>query len=253
MCRSGTTTRQLACATILLFGWSAAARAQVLTDDQWHFGVTPYAWIVGLDGDVGVRRLQSSVSLAPWEVFKHLQFGFMANAQARKGAYGLGLDAIYAKLGDARAFAVLGDTGGLDMTLHLTTIAPSASYTIGDSAWSVDFIVGARYWNLSNNLDVTFPRLSNARSGTQQWVDATGGARVSWMPIEKLRVVALADGGGGGSRDTWQALGSLQYDAWEKWRLGAAYRVLAVNYDRNNFLFDTRLKGFRVGAPYHNW
>jgi len=32
-----------------------------------------------------------------------------------------------------------------------------------------------------------------------------------------------------------------------------AYRVLGVDYDRNNFLFDTRLKGFVVGATYHTW
>ena len=253
MCRSGTRTRSLAFAAIALLCWSTAARAQVLTDDQWHFAVTPYVWIVGLEGDLGVRRLQSNVDLAPWEIVKHLQFGFMANAQARKGPYGLGLDGIYAKLGGARAFAIRGDTGGLDLTQHMTILQPTGGYTIGDSTWSVDFLVGMRYWNLSTSLDVSFPRLSNERSGSRQWVDATGGARVTYAPYEKVHLVAAADGGGGGSRDTWQALGSVGYDAWSKWRLGAAYRVLAVNYDRNNFLFDTRLKGFVVGATYHTW
>jgi hypothetical protein len=236
-----------------LLCWSTAARAQVLTDDQWHFAVTPYVWIVGLEGDLGVRRLQSNVDLAPWEIVKHLQFGFMANAQARKGPYGLGLDGIYAKLGGARAFAIRGDTGGLDLTQHMTILQPTGGYTIGDSTWSVDFLVGMRYWNLSTSLDVSFPRLSNERSGSRQWVDATGGARATYSPYEKVHLVAAADGGEGGSRDTWQALGSVGYDAWSKWRLGAAYRVLAVNYDRNNFLFDTRLKGFVVGATYHTW
>jgi hypothetical protein len=253
MCRCGTSTRRGALVALAILGWSTAARAQVLSDDQWHFSATPYAWIVGLSGDLGVRRLQSSVDLAPWEIVKHLQFGFMANAQARKGPYGLGLDAIYAKLGGARALAVRGDTGGLDLTQHMTILQPTGGYTIGDSTWSVDFLLGMRYWNLSTSLDVDFPRLSNERSGSEQWVDATGGARVSWMPLDKLHLVAAADGGGGGSRDTWQALGSVGYDAWSKWRLGVAYRVLAVNYDRNNFLFDTRLKGFVVGATYHTW
>jgi hypothetical protein len=253
MCRCGTSTRRGALVALAILGWSTAARAQVLSDDQWHFSATPYAWIVGLSGDLGVRRLQSSVDLAPWEIVKHLQFGFMANAQARKGPYGLGLDAIYAKLGGARALAVRGDTGGLDLTQHMTILQPTGGYTIGDSTWSVDFLLGMRYWNLSTSLDVDFPRLSNERSGSEQWVDATGGARVSWMPLDKLHLVAAADGGGGGSRDTWQALGSVGYDAWSKWRLGVAYRVLAVNYDRNIFLFDTRLEGFVVGATYHTW
>jgi hypothetical protein len=73
------------------------------------------------------------------------------------------------------------------------------------------------------------------------------------VPIEKLHVLAAADGGGGGSKDTWQALGSVGYDLSTKWILGLAYRVLSVNYDRDNFLFDTRLKGFVVGATYHTW
>src|SRR6478609_6298215 len=103
----------------------------------------------------------------------------MANAEARKGPYGLGLDAIYAKLGDARAFAIRGDTGGLDLTQHMTILQPTSGYTIGDSTWSVDFLAGMRYWNLSTSLDVAFPRLSNERSGTRHCVDATGGARVS--------------------------------------------------------------------------
>jgi len=32
--------------------------------------------------------------------------------------------------------------------------------------------------------------------------------------------------------------------------LGFAYRVLAVNYERSDFLFDTRTKGFILGATY---
>lgn len=253
MRRWGRMSGWAACGAIALLGWSARVNAQVLTDDNWHYAVTPYAWITGLTGDVGVRRLQSDVDLKPWEVIKHLQFGFMAAGQARKGPYGIGLDAIYAKLGDAKALAVRGDTGALDLTQRMTIIQPTGGYTIGDSTWSVDFLLGMRYWNLSTSLDVTGTRLSNERSKTQQWVDATGGARLNWTPYDKLHVVASADGGGGGSKGTWQALGSLGYDAWSKWRLGVAYRVLSVDYDRNNFLFDTRLKGFVVGATYHTW
>jgi hypothetical protein len=252
MCRWGRMSKW-ACGAIALIGLSSSASAQVLTSDKWHFAVTPYMWLTGLVGDVGVGRLGSTVDLSPGDILKQLQFGIMAAGEARKGPYVLGLDAIYAKLGDARAFAVRGDSGALDLTQHETIIQPTGGYTIGDSTWSVDFLVGIRYWNLSTSLDVTGTRLSNERSMTQQWVDATGGARFNWMPLEKLHFVAAADGGGGGSKDSWQAYSSLGYDVWSKWRLGLAYRVLAVDYDRNNFLFDTRTKGFVVGATYHTW
>jgi hypothetical protein len=232
---------------------SNSARAQLLTSDKWHYSVTPYAWMIGLAGDVGVGRLSSNVDLSFSDILHHLNMAFMADADARKGPYVLGLDAIYSKLGAARALAVRGDSGDLSLDQHMTILQPTGGYTIGDSTWSVDFLVGMRYWNLSTALDVTGNRLSNERSMTQQWVDATGGARFSWTPQAKMHVVLAADGGGGGSKDTWQALGSVGYDAWEKWRLGVAYRELRVNYDRSNFLFDTRLNGFVVGATYHTW
>jgi hypothetical protein len=253
MCRSGTTTRRMTCAAVALLAWSTPLRAQVLTDDKWHFAVTPYVWLVGLGGDVGVRRLTSSVDLKPWEVLKHLQFGAMAYAEARKGPYGVGLDGIYAKLGDAKAIAVRGDTGALDIGLHMTILQPTGGYTIGDSTWSVAFLLGMRYWNLSPSFDVRFPRLSNERSGTGQWVDATGGARLNYVWSGKLHLIAAADGGGGGSKDTWQVLGSAAYDAWSNWNLGVAYRTLAVNRDHDNIVFDTRFKGFMLGATYHTW
>jgi hypothetical protein len=243
----------VACIALALLGWSTAARAQVLTDNRWHYSATPYLWLTDLGGDVGIGRLTSDVDLRPTDVLKHLQFGFMAAGAARKGPYVVGLDGIYAKLCDARALAVRGDSGDLDLTQHMTIIQPTGGYTIGDSTWSVDFLLGMRYWNLKTALDVTGTRLSNERSMTQQWADATGGARANWMPYENFHVMASADGGGGGSKGTWQAIGSLAYDAWSNWRLGAGYRVLSVNYDRNNFLFDTRLKGFVVGATYHTW
>jgi hypothetical protein len=233
--------------------WSADARAQIPVDNEWHYSVTPYMWLTGLVGDVGVGRLSSSVDLSPSDILHKLEFGIMGEAEARKGQYLIAVDAIYAKLGDARAFAIRGDTGGLALTQHETIIQPVGGYTIGDSTWSVDFLLGMRYWNLSTSLDVTGTRLSNERSMTQQWVDATGGFRFHWMPIEKFRFVAAGDGGGGGSRDTWQAYSSLGYDVSTRWSAALAYRVLAVDYDRNNFLFDTRTKGFVVGATYRTW
>ena len=56
--------------------------------------------------------------------------------------------------------------------------------------------------------------------------------------------------GGGGSQSTWQAYGSLGVDPSTYWTLGVAYRWLAVDYNRDNFLYDTTMKGFIFGATY---
>lgn len=244
-------TAGIAIATI---GWSASATAQVIIKNEWRYAVEPYVWAIGLDGDVGIGPVSSSVNLSPNDILNALDFGLMGRAEARKHSYVLALDGIYAKLGDSKVLAIRGDTGALELTQRITMLDPMGGYTIGDGTWTADLLLGMRYWNLSSSLDVDRTRRpSNERSMTEQWVDATGGVRLNWSPIEKLRVVAGGDGGAGGSKDTWQAYGSLNYDAWSRWSLGAGYRALAVNYDRNDFLFDTRLKGFEVVATYRTW
>jgi hypothetical protein len=236
---------------VALIGWSALATAQAYNRDKWRFGVTPYAWLSGLSGTVGIGPVTSNVDLSAADVLDALQFGIMGAGEARKGQWMIAADGIYASLGAGHVFAVRGDTGSLELTQRETIIQPVAGYTIGDGEWSLDFLGGVRYWNLSTTLDVDRARRpSNERSGSRQWVDATGGLRLRWLPYEKVRVVAAADGGGGGSRDTWQAYSSLGYDAWSRWTLGFAYRVLAVNYHSDDFLFDTRTKGVIVGATY---
>ena len=234
--------------------WSDSAQAQATNGNEWRYAVTPYMWLTGLEGDVGVGRVSSSVDLSPSDVLRNLKFGIMGAGEARKGPYVLALDGIYAKLGTGRALAIRGDTGVLELTQRETIIQPQGGYTIGDGTWSADFLLGMRYWNLGTTLDVDRTRRpSNQRSMTQQWVDATGGVRFHWTPIEKLRFVAAGDGGGGGAKSTWQAYSSLGYSPWTRWSLGVAYRVLAVDYDRNDFLFDTRTKGFLAEASYRTW
>ena len=234
--------------------WSDGAHAQSTNGNEWRYSVTPYMWLTGLEGDVGVGRVSSSVDLSPSDMLSHLKFGIMGSGEARKGPYVLALDGVYANLGASRALAVLGDTGALELTQRETIIHPAGGYTIGDGTWSVDLLLGMRYWNLGTSLDVDRTRRpSNSRSMTEQWVDATGGFRFHWMPIEKFRFVAAGDGGAGGANSTWQAYSSLGYDPWSRITLGLAYRVLAVDYDRNDFLFDTRSKGFIAQATYRTW
>jgi hypothetical protein len=252
MRRSSRILALLANSAVISFGWSTLAAAQLQSTDRWRFGVTPYAWLSGLSGTVGLGPVASRVNLSAADVLEMLQFGIMGSGEARKGPWMLAADGIYAKLGTGTVLAIRGDTGSLEFTQRETIIQPMGGYTIGDETWSVDLLAGFRYWNLSTTLDVDRTRRpSNEHSGSRQWVDATGGFRLRWVPYEKVRFVAAADAGGGGARDTWQAYSSLGYDAWSRWTVGFAYRVLAVNYDRDNFLFDTRTKGVILGATYH--
>jgi hypothetical protein len=237
---------------IALSMWSAAANAQ--SNDPWRFSVTPYGWLSGLTGRVGVRRLETDVDLSPRDLLKALKFAAMLTGDARKGHWVFGFDAIYASIGDATVRAIRGDTGSLALTERETIIQPVGGYLFGDVNWGVDVLVGFRYWNFSADLDVDpaiRPSGPHERSGSRNWVDATGGARGHFVyPPWHTRFVLGADGGGGGSHNTWQVYGSAGYNLSSIWTVGLGYRILGVNYDRNNLLNDTRTKGFLLFGTY---
>lgn len=235
----------------VLLASSALARAQIPTDGKWHYGISPYGWLVGLSGTVGIGPVASNVDLDPSDILDMLKFGIMGYAEARHGPWVFSADGIYANLGAGHVIAVRGDTGRLEYSQSETIIQPMVGYAKAGPTWNVDFVGGFRYWNLGATLDVDrTTRPSNSRSNSRSWADVTVGVRGRWVPYEKIRVAGAYDGGGGGSNGTWQLYGSLGYEAWTRWTFSAAYRALSVNYHRQSFLFDTVTKGFLIGVTY---
>jgi len=242
-------TRLLAAATALIVCSHAQVAAQ--TAPEWTFSVTPYFWTTGLHGDVGVRRLATHVDLSFSDILDALKFGAMGYGEARYQSYVFGLDGIYVSVGGTKAIAFRSDTGVFSLGLKETMLQPTFGYTVGRSDWSVDGLLGIRYWHLSADLDVDRTRRpSNERSGSLGWADATAGLRFHWMPIDRLRVTAGGDGGGGGSRGTWQAYGSVGADPWSWLTLALGYRGLGVNYDHDAALFDVTMQGLLISAAF---
>jgi hypothetical protein len=238
--------------TLTLAGASTRAAAQIDTSGHWRFNVTPYLWMSSLHGRVGVGPVATDVNISFRDLLKSLKFGIMGYAEARRGPWMAGFDGIYASLGNEAVFAIRGDTGQLELKQKETIIQPVGGYTIGNQKWAVDFLGGFRYWDLSTTIDVDITRRpTNPHSITQSWVDATVGARFRAVPYRKVHVIVGGDGGGGGSHGTWQGYAMAGYDVWSNVGLGAAYRYLSVNYESDRFLFDTRTRGFGLGAYIH--
>jgi hypothetical protein len=114
MSRATRVAVMVASSAIVLCMLSERVNAQ--SKDPWRFQVTPFAWLPGLTGPVGVRRLETDIDLSVHDVLKALQFAAMLNGEARKGPWVAGLDAIYVSLGDATTFLIRGDTGSVGAT-----------------------------------------------------------------------------------------------------------------------------------------
>jgi len=59
-----------------------------------------------------------------------------------------------------------------------------------------------------------------------------------------------ADVGGGDSDTTWNGIVGAGYRFNKKWSLSAAYRVLANNYEEDDFKWDVDYKGFGLALGY---
>ncbi len=232
---------------MLLSSQPAAAQSH----GGWSYDVTPYFWLVGIKGDVGAGPVSTDVDLSFHDIVKILHFGVMGAVEARSDKYVLSMDAFYASIGDGKAVAFRGDTGLFSLSQQQVMIQPSGGYTWRGSSWTVDALGSIRFWHVRTGLDVDITRRpSNKRGGTQNWVDAVGGLKGQWMPINGWRLILAGDGGGGGSSGTWQAYGGVSADISKHWGASVLYRGLGVNYDTSNFLYDVTMQGALLAASY---
>src|SRR5262245_45226455 len=114
----------LAAALASLLG-PATARGQ-----EWQFELTPYLWLTGIDGDVGVKGSPTvSVSADAADILKNLDFGALVLFDAKKGPWLLMLDTIFTKLSQD------GDTRGslfsrIDVDTRMAVITPALGYQV---------------------------------------------------------------------------------------------------------------------------
>jgi hypothetical protein len=209
--------------------------------EQWRITFTPYVWMSGLEGTIGVGSTISEVDVSFTEGAEDFEFGFAGLAEGRRYPWVLRVDFYYVSLSDEEAISA-GDTlrvGQNELMLH-----PEVGYALLSRPWGgVDGLIGARYRNLGVDLSGS----SQGVSADRNWVDGTMGANVRYQPAEKWRLVAKADVGAGGSDFTWQFYGGAGYDLGRCCALVGAYRFLDVDYDKDDILYDVRLGGPTFG------
>jgi hypothetical protein len=90
-------------------------------------------------------------------------------------------------------------------------------------------------------------------SGSSSWVDPIVAVRMRhWLNRRVfLNIYGDIGGFGVGSRLTWAAAGGLGYQARDDLALELYYRVYSVDYEDDDFVYDTNLHGIFAGLAYH--
>lgn len=224
---------------------SAGANAQQASG--WQFEATPYLWLAGMQGDVGVGPVTVEGAQANFgDIMKSLRAGFMGAFEARKNRFGVLFDAIYMQLSQSTP-APAPFPGDIHARPTQQAYTLAALWRV-DDAHNVDLVGGVRVNDVRLDLDLSASALApQGRSSTQNrtWADAIVGARAQYAIAPQWTLVGYVDLGGGGSDFTWQALAGANYAISPTMTAKFGYRYLKVDDHRDNFLYDVA-----TGGPY---
>ena len=225
--------------TLILTG-SIVAHAEY---NEWNWNITPYAWLIGLKGDVGAKGLVAPVDQSFSDSVKKLTIAGMVSLDGNNGTWGMVSDIVYLNLDDSKDTALGKIKGGVDQ--WIVTVAPYARIDLEENI-TLDLGAGGHY--LYTSIDVNTPAAS--RSQSKEWVDPVILARVKVDTTEKLSFILTGDIGGFGVNSdlTWQLAATAGYQVSERVDLLAGYRYLDIDYKDGGFLYDTASRGLMFGV-----
>ncbi len=220
--------------------------------DDWEFMFSPYGWAAGLDGTVGVGSVTADVDLSFSDIVDDLEIGAMGQFEARKGRWAFLFDGLWLKLesgADTRGPLY----GGAAVDVEELRLSGLLSYRILEGGTTLDLLAGASYFSIETDLELLPGNRAGRTIGTSaDWVDPVVGFHLRHKLSEKWFTMLRGEigGFGAGSDLTWQAMGGVGYRTSGSSSIFLGYRHLAIDYSKDNFVFDTETSGFIVGMNF---
>ncbi len=231
----------------------------VAEPSPWRFEVTGYGWASSLAGTSGFGGLPSLPYYASFgKVLEHLDGALMGSVLARNGAYIVGLDMLWSRVGGSGTVRLSYgpfNAAGADLTLTegVATAFGGLRIPIGPPNLEIYGTVGARYMYSGNKLTLNspVPGFSASTSVNKDWVDPVAGFAAHYRFDDRWFVNVFGDLGGWSDSATGQALASVGYDWTRNWSTTLGYRVL-YTYEKQDTGFNA-LTGADRSFRYQQW
>lgn len=122
----------------------------------WGFVLEPYAWALGLNGDLGLKGLPAAhIDFSSRTILQHLDWGIFLRGEIRKGRWGVLADGYYAALSaSANIDNRIYDNVNLDLQQSIVSLA-LAYRIIDDRRGFLDLYAGVRYNFIGAQVDAS--------------------------------------------------------------------------------------------------
>lgn len=176
---------------VMVMPLGAAANEEVRADDDWHFSVAPYLWVISLDGEQRTHdsgnEIDRPISLDMGAAVSGFEFGILGHMEARKSTWGWFVDFAYVALDIEASIGplVIDDIGFDGVETELAAVYRPAGIN-----GPFDVFAGLRYWDLSAEVP-----LIGSVSYTEDvsWTDFMAGARYITGLSENWRMSLRGD------------------------------------------------------------
>ena len=218
------------------------------------FSLFTFLWGSAVDSTLGFTNPQTgapvevSTSASFSKLLNELDFAFMLYGDWTSERWSTFADWTYTRISPSASVDPATGFTAADTTIksHFADLA-LAYQVAGDDETRVELFGGARYYNLSNKVELRSPGGDLAASSKDDWFDAIGGVRVRAQLAPRWTVVGQADVGGGGSDHSWQLWTYVGYQfGWGS--VGAGWRRLDFSRSHNGSKLDMVFSGPLLGA-----
>ncbi|MFC7473905.1 hypothetical protein ACFQS7_06045 [Dankookia sp. GCM10030260] len=255
--RAVTLRSRLAGAALGLALAAGPAAAQDAAAPQLRLDLTPYLWVAGLSGSLRTPlpdRSGQEVSARFGDVLDNLNaIPLMGAAELRYGRFGVTADIL--------AISVKADLKPVNGPLYaggdvqLTQVIGSALFSarvLDTGVHTLDLGLGVRAFGLSTKFSLDAGLLpGTSKSPGATWADPLIGLRYHVAIAPRWGATLAADFGATSStQQTWQLLGTADYQIGESTVLRAGYRHLSFSYGSVPVHQNMHLSGPIVGATF---
>lgn len=247
---------RLVASLLVLLGFAANACAE-----DWSNTLTPYLWFTGVYGTIArgtpLGPIGGDVDIGADQILQNLKIAGMLDYRGQNERWAVIADVIYANI------SASGSKGEGPLTLtvkadqEITVFETDVGYRLTPMLLG---FVGARYYNVSANIDASangpVQAVTGSAGGSKDWIDPVVGVSADFPFAERwaLRLRADMGGFGVGADFSWQGLAAVSWQATKSIHVVAGYKYLREEYESGSgtgyFRYDIAMSGPALAVAF---